>query len=208
MPDPTAPKPPDWDERYAVYGWAFGSEPNDFLRENAHFLPPAGRVLCLAEGEGRNAVHLARLGHEVTGVDLSSVGLAKAQRLATQFGMRLHTEVGDLATWQIVPGAWDGIVSIFAHVPLDVRLALHPRVVAGLKPGGVLLLEAYRPEQLGREGGGPKDDSKLMTLAQLREELAGLEFTIAREIEREVVEGRFHSGMAAVVQIVGRKPLR
>lgn len=202
------PKPPDWDERYAVEGWAFGSEPNDFLSEHAHFLPPAGRVLCLAEGEGRNAVHLARLGHEVTGVDLSSVGLAKAQKLAASFGMRLHTEVGDLATWPIAPGTWDGIVSIFAHVPRDVRLALHPRVVAGLKPGGVLLLEAYRPEQLGRGGGGPTDDSKLMTLAQLRDELAGLELTIAREIEREVVEGRYHSGMAAVVQIVGIKPLR
>ncbi|MFN8589128.1 MAG: class I SAM-dependent methyltransferase [Candidatus Eisenbacteria bacterium] len=200
--------PPDWDERYAVDSWAFGDQPNDFLREHAHRLPARGRVLCLAEGEGRNAVHLAELGHDVTGVDLSGVGLAKAQALATARGVRISTEIGDLASWPIGEACWDGIVSVFAHVPLAVRRALHPRVVAGLRPGGVLLLEAYRPEQLGRGGGGPNDDSKLMTLAQLRDELAGLEFELARELEREVVEGRYHSGMAAVVQVAARKPGR
>lgn len=206
MSDHVSSPPPDWDERYAVAGWAFGDQPNDFLREHAPALPPAGRVLCLAEGEGRNAVHLARLGHDVTGVDLSGVGLAKAHELAATHGVRITTEIGDLATWPIGEARWDAIVSIFAHVPLAVRRALHPRVVAGLKPGGVLLLEAYRPEQLGRGGGGPNDDSKLMTLALLREELAGLEFELAREVEREVVEGRYHSGVAAVVQVIARKP--
>lgn len=200
------PSPPDWDERYAVPGWAFGDQPNDFLREFASRLPARGRVLCLAEGEGRNAVHLARLGHDVTGVDLSGVGLAKARELAASHGVGIATEVADLATWPMGEACWQGVVSIFAHVPPAVRRELHPRVVAALAPGGVLLLEAYRPEQLGRGGGGPNDDSKLVTLAQLRDELAGLEFELAREIEREVVEGRYHSGVAAVVQIVARKP--
>ncbi len=208
MTDSAATPPPDWDERYAAEGWAFGSEPNDFLREHAHLLPVAGRVLCLAEGEGRNAVHLATLGHDVLGVDLSGVGLAKAQSLAAERGVRIATEVADLATWPIAPGSFDAIVSIFAHVPPDVRRELHPRVAAGLKPGGVLLLEAYRPEQLGRGSGGPNDVGKLMTLALLREELEGLEFEIAREIEREVIEGRYHAGMSAVVQVVARRPLR
>ncbi len=202
------PPPPDWDARYAEPGWAFGTEPNDFLREFAGALPAKGRVLCLADGEGRNSVHLAALGHDVTAVDISSVGLVKAAGLAAERGVALRTEVADLSAYPIAPGAWDGIVSIFAHVPRVVRGPLHRRVVEGLAPGGVLLLEAYTPRQIGRGTGGPTDDTKLMTLALLREELAGLEFELAREIEREVIEGRYHAGLSEVVQVVARKPSR
>ena len=200
------PPPPDWDARYAEPGWTFGTEPNDFLREQAHRLKPKSRVLCLAEGEGRNAVHLASLGHDVTGVDLSSVGLAKAVGLATSRGLTLSTQVADLATYDLGSGAWDAIVSIFAHTPIEVRVPLHRRVVAGLAPGGLFLLEAYTPKQLGCGTGGPSDETKLMTLAGLRQELAGLDLELGREIRREVVEGVRHSGISEVVQIVGRKP--
>ena len=204
MIDP--PPPPDWDVRYAEPGWAFGPEPNDFLRAWAHRLPPGGRVLCLAEGEGRNAVHLAGLGHDVTAVDQSSVGLAKAAQLAAERGVTLRTEVANLGTYAIAPGAWQGVVSIFAHVPAEVRVRLHAAVVAGLAPGGVLLLEAYTPRQLAQGTGGPKDASRFMTLSALRRELAGLEFELGHEIEREGIEGRYHSGRAEVVQVVARKP--
>lgn len=198
--------PPDWDARYAEPGWAFGTEPNDFLREHAHRLAAASRVLCLAEGEGRNAVHLATLGHDVTGVDLSSVGLDKAGTLARRRGVRITVAVADLATWDPGEAAWDAVVSVFAHVPEDVRRALHARVVRALRPGGLLLLEAYTPAQLERGTGGPGDASKLMTLDGLRRELAGLDFELAREIEREVIEGRYHSGRSAVVQVIARRP--
>ena len=201
-----AKPPPDWDARYAEPGWAFGTEPNDFLRENAHRLAPASRVLCLAEGEGRNAVHLATLGHDVTGVDLSSVGLAKAEAYARECGVRITTAVADLASWDLGESAWDAIVSVFAHLPADVRAALHARIVRALRPGGLLLLEAYTPAQLDRGTGGPGDASKLMTLDALRVELVGLDFELADEIEREVIEGRYHSGRSAVVQVVARRP--
>ncbi len=200
------PTPADWDARYAEPGFAFGTEPNDFLREQAHRLPPHGRVLCLAEGEGRNAVHLATLGHDVTAVDQSAVGMVKAAGLASARGVALRTQVADLAGYRIEPGRWDGIVSIFVHVPAELRVPLHRAAVEGLAPGGLLLLEAYSPAQLGRGTGGPSDASKLMTLAGLQQELAGLEWEIARELEREVNEGRRHTGLAAVVQIAGRKP--
>jgi SAM-dependent methyltransferase len=208
--DDTPQQPPiaDWDARYAEPGWAFGTEPNDFLHEHAHRLKPRGRVLCLAEGEGRNAVHLALLGHDVTAVDLSAVGMTKAAALAASRGLPLRTQVADLARYEIVPGSWDGIVSIFAHVPGDVRAPLHRAVVAGLAPGGILLLEAYTPRQLERGTGGPSDPGKFMTLAGLEAELAGLEWELAREIEREIVEGRYHAGRSEVVQLVGRKPAR
>ena len=160
MNDDTA-RPYKWDARYAEPGWAFGTEPNDFLREMAPRLP-RGRVLCLAEGEGRNAVHLAGLGHEVTAVDLSPVGVAKTLALAAERGVRVHAEVADLAHYAIAPGFWQGVVSIFAHVPGDVRGPLHRAVVAGLAPGGVLVLEAYPPEQADRGTGGPSEASRFM----------------------------------------------
>src|SRR5580765_5907093 len=112
--------PPDWDDRYAAPGWAFGDQPNDFLREEAHRLPARGRVLCLAEGQGRNAVYLATLGHDVTAMDQSAVGMGRAAELAAAHGVTIHTEVGDLTDFVIEPAAWDAIVSIYAHTSGEV----------------------------------------------------------------------------------------
>lgn len=204
MTDPPS-APPPWDERYAEPGWAFGDAPNDFLREHARWLPAGGRVLTLAEGEGRNAVWLAQQGFEVTGVDLSAVGLDKAQQLAAARGVRITTVVADLATHDLGHAAWDGIVSIFAHLPAPDRRALHARLARALRPGGVLLLEAYTPSQLAHGTGGPGDAGKLMTLPDLLDELEGLTFVLARETEREVIEGRYHTGRSAVVQLVARR---
>lgn len=198
----------DWDAHYSEAEFVYGTAPNDFLAAEWRRLPP-GRVLCLAEGQGRNAVFLAQQGYEVVAVDQSAVGLQKAQQLAAQRGVRIETVVADLADFVIEPAAWQGIVSIFAHVPRAVREAVHARVPAGLCPGGVFLLEAYTPRQWEIGGtGGPKDkDSELfMMLPALRRELAGLEFLLAQETEREVNEGGFHRGRAAVVQLLARRP--
>jgi SAM-dependent methyltransferase len=195
---------PVWDERYAA-GWAYGTEPNDFLRSVALRIP-AGPVLCLAEGQGRNAVFLAEQGHAVTAVDQSAVGLARAAELAASRGVSITTTVADLQDFVIAPGAWQGIVSVFAHVPSALRRRVHAAVVAGLAPGGVFVLEAYAPEQLGFGTGGPRDPDLLMPLSALREELQGLTLEIAEACEREVVEGAHHTGVASVVRIVGVKP--
>jgi SAM-dependent methyltransferase len=194
----------DWEKRYAEPGYAFGTRPNDFLREQADHLPP-GPILCLAEGEGRNAVWLAQRGYDVTAVDLSARGLQKARRLATDRKVQIKTIEADLATFPIQAGAWAGIVSIFAHTTAPVRKRVHASVVAGLRPGGVFLLEAYRPEQANLTTGGPADDDRLVNLERLKPELGALEWILAREVDREVIEGRYHTGRAAVVQLVARK---
>lgn len=194
-----------WDERYQGENFAYGTEPNDFLRSQIDYLPN-GRILCLAEGEGRNAVFLAEQGFAVTAVDQSSVGLAKAERLAAERGVRIETVVADLADFHIAPESWDGIVSIFAHTPPPVRRHIHHEVVAGLKPGGVFVLEAYRPEQLQYKTGGPPVAEMMMDLSGLNAELAGLHFEYAEETVREVREGTLHHGHGAVVQIRARKP--
>ena len=194
----------DWDARYAEPGWAFGIAPNDFLRDHAYLLP-RGRVLCLAEGEGRNAVWLAEQGHDVTAVDISDIGLAKARRLAAERGVKITTVCADLATFPVAANEWQGVVSIFAHVPSEVRRRVHAAIVTALAPGGVLLLEAYRPQQIGRGTGGPPDDERMLDLERLRAELGGLEWLLAHELEREVIEGRYHTGRASVVQLAARR---
>ena len=194
-----------WDRRYLEPGWAYGAEPNEFLAAEAHSLP-MGEVLCLAEGEGRNAVHLAQRGYRIEAVDQSAAGLAKAQTLATQRGVSIHTTVADLATFD--PGLlrWQGIVSIFVHLPAPLRRDVHRRMVKALAPGGVLLLEAYAPAQLELGTGGPKERERLCRLEELAEDFAGLEPLISHELRREVHEGKYHDGMGAVLQFLARKP--
>jgi len=194
-----------WDERYAGEGFFYGTEPNDFLREHAAEIPAGGRVLCLAEGEGRNAVFLAGLGFSVVALDQSAVGLRKALSLAEARGTLITTRQANLDGFRIEHSSWDAIVSIWCHLPTALRATVHGQVVDGLKPGGVFLLEAYRPEQLKFGTGGPKSVDMMPTLAQLRDELSGLEFVHAAELERDVHEGQGHSGHSAVVQVLARK---
>lgn len=200
------PHPTHWDERFSQAGYFYGAEPNDFLRSVAGRFQPGSRILSLAEGEGRNAVFLAGLGHDVTAVDASAPGLRKAEALAAERGVTITTMQADLATFELEPGAWDGIVAIFCHLPPDVRSPVHSRAVEGLRPGGVFVLEAYTPAQLANDTGGPRVEELLMRLSDLRQELAGLDLVIAQEIERDVQEGRGHTGRSAVVQILGVRP--
>ena len=198
-----------WNRRYAAAGFYYGTAPNDFLREVEPLLLRQGHVLCLGEGEGRNAVFLAQCGHTVLAMDQSAVGLEKAQLLAREQGVRIATHVADLENWDLgaaaPKGGWDAIVSIWCHMPVAVRPALHQRIVAALKPGGVFVLEAYRPEQLRYGTGGPPTVDLLPTLAELQRDLAALELLVAGAPEREVREGKGHDGLSAVVQVLGRK---
>jgi SAM-dependent methyltransferase len=168
---------------------------------------PPGRVLCLAEGQGRNAAFLAARGYEVTGVDSSAVGLRMARQLAESRGLQIATVVADLATFDPGIACWEGIVSIFCHLPTAIRRQVLQRMVQALRPGGVLILEAYTPAQLRFGTGGPPVLDLLATLDDLRGDLVGLNLDHAIEIEREVVEGRLHTGRAAVVQIVASAPV-
>lgn len=193
-----------WDERYSADTLPYGLEPNGFVVEQARHIP-SGPVLCLAEGYGRNAMWLAAHGHAVTAVEQSSVAVARGRALAAERGVAVDFVQSDLAAHDLGEAQWSGIVSVFVHLPPALRADVHARVVRALAPGGVYILEAYAPAQLGYRTGGPRDVSLLMTRDQLVEELAGLDFVVAQEVEREVIEGVLHKGQAAVVQVVGRK---
>jgi SAM-dependent methyltransferase len=193
-----------WNQRYNQPDYVYGTQPNDFLHSVSTSIP-RGKLLSLGEGEGRNAVYLAALGFDVTAVDSSDVGLEKARRLAAEKNVKLTTITADLGEYQIQPDSWDVIVSIFCHVPSAIRVPLHQAVVRGLKPGGVFVLEAFTPRQIEMKTGGPNSPDMLMTQASLHQELAGLKFIQAVELDRNVVEGKFHTGQAAVVQIFAVK---
>jgi len=195
----------NWDERYREADYAYGTAPNDFLAAVAGRIP-AGRVLSLAEGEGRNAVYLAALGYQVTAVDSSAVGLRKAEALAAARGVAITTIHADLSELSIGREKWHGILSCYCHLPAAIRVPLHRAVVAGLKPGGIFVLEAFSKQQLGRDSGGPPSLDLLLSLDDLRRELTGLEFMHAVETDRNVLEGRCHTGLAAVVQLLAVKP--
>ena len=195
-----------WDERYSPDEYVYGKAPNQFLEENYNAIPK-GKVLSLAEGEGRNAVFLAKQGYSVTAVDASQVGLSKAKKLAEENGVELELVRSDLVDFDIGENRWDGIVSIFCPLPSSLRKELHQKVVAGLKPKGIFLLEAYTPDQLKYGTGGGNSADTMTSKDSLILELNDLKFTHLIELERNVVEGIYHTGLAAVVQAIALKEI-
>lgn len=194
-----------WNQRYSEKGFAYGTEPNDFLVAAVEFLPPNGTVLCLGEGEGRNGVYLAQRGHHVVAVDSSAVGLAKAASFARHRGVVLWTEMADLANYTIPPLSYDAIISIFCHLRPETQTRLYGQVYKALRPGGVFVLEGYSKRQINFNTGGPKKIELLMDLETARQELQPLKLRHSIETERNINEGRYHNGKGAVIQIIGVK---
>jgi SAM-dependent methyltransferase len=194
-----------WDQRYSEPDYVYGTAANDFLVQSLPLLPPNGSVLCLAEGEGRNAVFLAERGYQVTAVDSSMVGLAKARALAGERRVAITTCVADLADYQLPQDSFDLIVAIFCHLPPPLRRQVLAQVEPSLRRGGVFLLEGYTPKQLEYGTGGPPDPALLMQLDELRRELAPLRLRHGMELVREVREGKLHTGKGAVVQVIADK---
>lgn len=195
-----------WNERYASSDLVYGESPNDFLASLVDRLPRSGQALDIGAGEGRNALFLASKGLETLAVDQSEVGMQKAQRLATQRNLTLRTQAADLREFDAPPGSHDVVTSIFVHLPSTLRAAVYQRIPQWLKPGGLFILEAYAPDQLARDTGGPKDPDMLASLETILAEFGGaLKIEHSAALIRTVIEGNFHGGEASVVQIVARK---
>ena len=194
-----------WDKRYSEKNFFYGTEPNDFLRLNVSRFPAGGRILTLAEGEGRNAMFLAKHGFKVTAVDWSEVGLKKLASWAAREGVTVDTVCTDINQFDFGSNAWDGIVSIWFHLASHDRPALYARCIQALMSKGVFLLEAYTPKQLNFKTGGPSDPDMLPNLQELKNNLAELQITSAAELERDIQEGEGHRGRSAVVQFLAQK---
>lgn len=194
-----------WNERYSGDELVYGDTPNDFLALMADRFPRNGRALDIGAGEGRNALFLASRGLDVLAVDQSEVGMQKAQRLARDRGLTLRTQAVDLQHFNADPASLDVVTSIFVHLPATLRATVHQRIASWLKPGGMFLLEAYAPDQIARNTGGPRDPAVLASLDEIVGELDGLQIEHRAALVRNVTEGRFHSGEASVVQVLARK---
>jgi SAM-dependent methyltransferase len=193
-----------WDERYSAEEYVYGTSPNAFLVEKVSCIPQ-GKVLSLAEGEGRNAVFLAKEGYSVTAVDASLVGLNKARELAEKNDVVVEFIHADLADYDLGEDKWDGIVSIFCPLPSSLRKELYKKVIPALKQNGVFLLEAYTPDQLKHGTGGGNSVDVMQSKESLGLELAGLRFEHLAELERNVIEGLYHTGIGSVVQAIAIK---
>ncbi len=195
-----------WNERFSAPGYLFGTEPNAFLKSQAHRLRKGQRALSIADGEGRNGVFLAERGLEVLSVDFSPVALAKARALAEARGVAVKFEQADLLTWTWPAAQFDVVTAIFVQFATAEE---RPRFFAGmkqaLKPGGLLLMQAYGPGQLAYGTGGPKDVTQLYTRALLEQAFGDFSSLEIREHDSMLEEGTRHVGMSALIDMVGTK---
>ncbi len=195
-----------WNRRFQQEGFLFGTEPNAWLREQAGALPAGGRVLSVADGEGRNSVWLAQRGFRVDAFDIAESGVAKARALAARQGVAVDYQVADADGFAWPEGAYDGVAAIFiqfADPPLRERL--FARIVSSLRPGGVLILQGYTPEQLTHRTGGPPFASHLYTEDLLRAAFADLRILTLRTYEAELREGSGHHGRSALIGLVAQR---
>jgi hypothetical protein len=195
-----------WEKRFSAPDYVFGTEPNAFLKAQAGLLPKSGTALAVADGEGRNGVWLAERGLDVLSIDWSPAAQAKARTLAKMRGVALRTALADVVAWEWPVAGYDAVVAIFVQfLAPEERHWMFAAMTTALKPGGLLLIEGYRPEQLNYKTGGPSQVENLYTRALLEAEFAGLSELRIEEHDSMTSEGTGHVGMAALIDLVGRK---
>lgn len=196
-----------WETRFATAEYAFGKLPNYFLESCKPLLPPTGRALAVADGEGRNGVWLAEQGLDVVSIDFSPAAQRKAKALAAERRVKVTFELADVHSWNYPSAAFDVVAEIFTQFSSPAERA---RKWAGmrraLKPGGLLIVQGYTPKQLEYGTGGPKEIENLYTHAMLEQAFGGFREIYIAEEEREIHEGTSHGGMSAVINLTARKP--
>lgn len=193
-----------WNKRFGEAAYAYGTAPNAFFASCLDGRTP-GRLLLPAEGEGRNAVHAARLGWQVEACDYSAAGRDKALRLAAEAGVTIDYRLVDLAEYEPPAAHYDMVACIYLHLPPALRRVVHRRLAHALVPGGTLILEAFAKEQLGNPSGGPQDEAMLYNIAELSEDFADLNLELSCREKIVLHEGQFHEGEAQVVRLIARR---
>ncbi|MGL2964616.1 class I SAM-dependent methyltransferase [Flavobacterium sp. RSB2_4_14] len=198
-----------WDERYSKEEFAYGKEPNQYLKEQLEKLQ-VGQILFPAEGEGRNAVYAAKLGWTVSAFDISTEGRNKAMQLADEYQVSIDYQVGDLSNVNFDNEQFDAIALIYAHFPTAVKSSYHKTFDCYLRKGGLVILEAFSKNHIeyntkNEKVGGPKDIAMLFSKEEIIADFKGYEVIELIEKEAELNEGQFHIGLGSVIRFVGRK---
>jgi 2-polyprenyl-3-methyl-5-hydroxy-6-metoxy-1,4-benzoquinol methylase len=194
-----------WEEKFSAEGYLYGEEPNEFIREHAWRLEGHKRVAALAEGEGRNAVFLARKGHEVTAWDYTQSGLIKTQQLAERHHVRVETGQKDLIHDSVPSGEYDASIMVFGHFLKKDQKTVFDKLVSVVKPGGIVMLEVYSEDQLLYGTGGPKSVDMVYDPADLLQWIKSYKVLHFFYGEQERVEGKGHTGTGHVVQAILQK---
>ncbi len=193
-----------WDERFRAEGHAYGVQPSHYLTEKAGIIRPGMTALAAADGGGRNAVWLAEQGLDVTLVDLSEEGLARARELAASRGVSLRFIHADLLAWDWPADAYDLVVAVYFHLPPAARRRVHERMAQSLKQDGHLLLEGFHTKQIQYASGGPRDPAMLFDESILRDDFQSLLTVELRVEEVLLAESRLHSGPAMLIRMHAR----
>ncbi len=205
-PTPFTDAADTWNRRFEDEAYLFGTEPNTWLREHADAWQPGQRVLCVADGEGRNSVWLAGRGLMLDAFDIASIGVAKARRLAAEKGVSVNFSVSDCDAYPWPLDTYDGVAAVFVQfADPAMRARLFANIKRCLKPGGTLVLQGYTPMQLDYKTGGPAQLSHLYTEELLREAFADFELLHLRDYEAELTEGDRHHGRSALIGLVARR---
>lgn len=195
-----------WESRYAGADYAFGKEPNYFLASCKGLLPKSGRVLVVADGEGRNGVWLAEQGLDVLSIDFSPTALRKARALAAEHHVTVTFQQADVHTWDYPDDSFDVVVEIFTQFSSPPERAMKwAGMQRALKPDGLLIIQGYTPKQLTFGTGGPKQVENLYTRAMLERAFCDFRNMKILEEEREIYEGTSHGGMSAVINLTAMK---
>lgn len=198
-----------WNERYSAEAFAYGEQPNNYLKEQLEKLP-VGSILFPAEGEGRNAVFAAKLGWKVSAFDISMEGQKKALKLADANNVSIDYQVGELETLNYSQGQFDAIALIYAHFPADIKSQYHKNLDKYLRKGGIVIFEAFSKKHIdylskNENVGGPKDVASLFSIEEIRSDFANYHFIELEETEIELTEGLFHNGLGSVIRFVAQK---
>lgn len=198
-----------WNERYSKSEFAFGEQPNEYLKEQLEKLP-AGTILFPAEGEGRNAVFAAKHGWTVSAFDISIEGKKKAQRLAEANNVMIDYQVGELQTLNYHAGQFDALALIYAHFPADIKSLYHKTLDTYVRTNGIIIFEAFSKKHVdylakNETVGGPKETAMLFSIEEIELDFPNYEVIELVEKEIELNEGLFHKGTGSVIRFVGRK---
>lgn len=198
-----------WNERYSNEAFAYGEEPNNYLKEQIQKLP-IGTILFPAEGEGRNAVYAAKLGWTASAFDISIEGKNKAMKLAAKNNVSIDYHVGDLENQHFGIESFDAIALIFAHFPANIKSSYHQKFDTYLKKNGIIIFESFSKKHIeyvtaNEKVGGPIDVDSLYSIEEITTYFPNYDILVLEEKEIELNEGLYHIGTGSVIRFVGRK---
>lgn len=199
-----------WNNRYAVDQFVYGKEPNQFFKNTLNELDSGGKILFPAEGEGRNAVYAAKIGHSVLAFDISENAKLKALELAKENNVEIDYLVGTLDELKIKEESYDIAVLISVHFSPASRQTLHQQIGKLVKPGGHIILEGFSQNNLEYRKqnpaiGGPDKIEMLFTKEMIKKDFDVFEIMLLEEKEIELAEGVLHNGFGKVIRFIGRK---